>query len=166
MNQDKHHTPIAQVLGRIPSGIFVLTVGDDTGRETGMLASWVQQASFDPPQITAAVKRERYVNQWLQKRPFAVLNLLGEAEKNLLGHFGRGFKEDEPAFHTLEFTRGPATGLPALSDALGYLECRVAGQFDSADHVVYLLEILGAGVGESLHEESPMVHVRKSGLSY
>ncbi len=50
MNQDKHHTPIAQVLGRIPSGIFVLTVGDDTGRETGMLASWVQQASFDPPE--------------------------------------------------------------------------------------------------------------------
>lgn len=154
------------MLGRIPSGIFVLTVGDDSGRETGMLASWVQQASFDPPQVTVVVKRERYVNQWLQKRPVAILNLLGESAKNLLGHFGRGFKEDEPAFQSLEFTRGPATALPALSDALGYLECRIAGMMESGDHVVYLLEIIGAGVGETLHEESPMVHVRKSGLSY
>ena len=154
------------MLGRIPSGIFVLTVGDDSGRETGMLASWVQQASFDPPQVTIAVKRERYVNQWLQRRPFAILNLLGESEKNLLGHFGRGFKEDESAFQGLELVRGPITGLPALSQALSYLECRALSHLDAGDHVIHLMEIVNAGVGEALHEEQPMVHVRKTGLSY
>ncbi|MBI5761813.1 MAG: flavin reductase [Planctomycetales bacterium] len=166
MNYDKHHTAVAQVLGRIPSGIFVLTIGDDSGRETGMLASWVQQASFDPPQITIAVKRERYVNQWLPRRPFVILNLLGDSDKNLLGHFGRGFKEDEPAFQGIELARGPVTGLPCLTEALGYIECRAISHLDAGDHVIHLLEILGAGLGESLHEESPMVHVRKSGLTY
>ena len=166
MNHDKHHTAVAQVLGRIPSGIFVLTVGDDSGRETGMLASWVQQASFDPPQLTIAIKRERYVNDWLLRRPFVVLNLVGESEKTLLGHFGRGFKEDEPAFAGIEIARGPATGLPALTTALGFLECRVIGQLPTGDHVIHLLEIVDATAGETLHEEQPMVHVRKSGLSY
>lgn len=166
MTNDKHRSTVAQVLGRVPSGIFVLTVGDDSGHETGMLASWVQQASFDPPQVTVAVKRERYVNQWLKRRPFAILNLLGESEKNLLGLFGRGFKEDEPAFHGIELVRGPATGLPALSEALGYLECRAVSQLDAGDHVIHLFEIVNAGAGETLHEEPPMVHVRKSGLSY
>ena len=44
------------VLGRVPSGIFILTVG--TGdRATGMLASWVMQAGFEPPMVTVAVKQ-------------------------------------------------------------------------------------------------------------
>ena len=51
-------------LGRVPSGLFILTarVGD---RETGMLASWVQQCSFDPPQVSAAFARDRWVLDWL-----------------------------------------------------------------------------------------------------
>ena len=46
---------IGPVLGRTPSGVFILTASSGDGQETGMLASWVQQASFDPPAITVAV---------------------------------------------------------------------------------------------------------------
>ena len=51
---------LAAALGRIPSGLFVLTATSG-GAETGMLASWVQQCSFDPPQVTVAVNKERDV---------------------------------------------------------------------------------------------------------
>ena len=54
-----------RALGRIPSGLFVVTVcrGDV---ETGMLASWVQQCSFEPPQLDRlSVRRDRTVNDWL-----------------------------------------------------------------------------------------------------
>ena len=47
---------IGKVLGRIPSGIFVLTVKHD-GRATAMLASWVQQAAFAPPAISVALAK-------------------------------------------------------------------------------------------------------------
>ena len=40
-------TEIAPVLGRIPSGIFILTIRH-ADQETGMLASWVMQAGFEP----------------------------------------------------------------------------------------------------------------------
>src|SRR6185369_15859691 len=93
---------IGPVLGRIPSGIFILTVGDGTGRETGMLCSWVQQASFQPPTVTIALRSDRYVNDWLTASKAAVLNLVGESEKQFLVHFGRGFKQDEPAFSGIE----------------------------------------------------------------
>lgn len=156
---------IAPVLGRIPSGIFILTVGDGTGRETGMLCSWVQQASLASPSVTMAVRNDRYVNEWLQTTKQAVLNLVGESAKQLLGHFGRGFKQDEPAFNGIEIKRG-TTGLPCLVDALGYLEGRITGQFFSDDHIIYLLEITAAGQGEMFHEEQPMVHIRKNGLNY
>lgn len=162
---DSQRKEIGTVLGRIPSGIFILTVGDGQGRETGMLCSWVQQAAFDPPLLTLVLKEGRYVNDWLQQSRRAILNLVGESGKELLGHFGRGFKIDEPAFEEIELTRS-ASNLPILTDALGHLECEVVSQTPAGDHVVHLLEVKAVGAGEMLHEERPMVHVRKNGFHY
>ena len=58
---------LAAALGRIPSGLFVLTVRHG-GRELGMLASWVQQCSFEPPQISLAINKERDVLELAESR--------------------------------------------------------------------------------------------------
>ena len=130
-----------------------------------MLCSWVQQASFHPPAVTIAIKKERYVNEWLTSTGRAAINLVGESEKQFLIHFGRGFKSGEPAFEGIDIKRG-VTGVPVLAEALGYLEGNITGHFPAGDHIVHLMEIVAAGAGEMIHEEQPMVHVRKSGLSY
>jgi flavin reductase (DIM6/NTAB) family NADH-FMN oxidoreductase RutF len=156
---------ISPVLGRVPSGVFILTVSDGAGRETGMLASWVQQASFAPPMVSVAINRKRYVHDWLTKSPQVVLSLVGESQKEFLKHFGKGFEPHEPAFEGLEVAQG-ATGLTALTDTLGYLEGRVTGQADAGDHVVYLVEVTGGSSGPRLAHEKPMVHIRKNGFNY
>jgi len=156
---------IASVLGRTPSGIFILTASDGGSRETGMLASWVQQASFDPPMVTVAVNRKRYLNDWLDAAPKLALSMVAEKQFDFLKHFGRGFEPDEPAFEEIEFARG-ITGLPVLSAALGYLEGNVVGQLDAGDHAIYLVEIEGAGTGPDLDSLGPMVHIRKNGFNY
>jgi flavin reductase (DIM6/NTAB) family NADH-FMN oxidoreductase RutF len=149
------------VLGRVPSGIFILTVRHD-GRETGMLASWVMQAGFNPPMVTVAVNRSRYIVDWLDAgAPFA-LNLVGESQKSLLKHFGHGFPPDEPAFEGVEISRSPAE-LPVLTGALGYLECIPKSHIESADHRIYLAEVRH---GELIVDTQPLIHVRKSGLHY
>ncbi len=156
---------VAPVLGRMPSGIFVLTAGDGLGHNTGMLASWVQQASFDPPAVTVAVNKKRYLNDWLDKSPQLALSLVGESQTEFLKHFGRGFDPDQPAFEGIATTLA-ANGLPVLRDALGYLDGRVTGRLETGDHLVYLLEITGAGSGENLQSENPMIHIRKNGMNY
>jgi flavin reductase (DIM6/NTAB) family NADH-FMN oxidoreductase RutF len=156
---------IAPVLGRTPSGIFVLTASDGDGRETGMLASWVQQASFAPPMVSVAVNRKRFLHDWLEKSSQVALSMLAESQSRFLKHFGRGFEPDEPAFEGLQIIRGE-TGRPVLAESLGYLEGRVTGQAAAGDHVVYLVEILGAGSGENITTQKPMVHIRKNGFNY
>src|SRR5437870_13882150 len=89
------------VLGQIPSGIFVLTIGTGA-RSTGMLASWVMQAGFEPPMVSVAVKLGRYVCDWLSERQPFVLNVVQHGQKGLLKHFSHGFKPGEPAFDGLE----------------------------------------------------------------
>src|SRR5689334_19879486 len=95
---------VAAVLGKVPSGLFILTVrhGD---QETGMLASWVMQAGFEPPMVSVAVKQGRYVGEWLTAGTPFVLNALGETHKSLLSHFGRGFEPAEAAFSGLKVER-------------------------------------------------------------
>ncbi|MCH8993319.1 MAG: VCBS repeat-containing protein, partial [Acidobacteria bacterium] len=94
-------TDIGTAIGRIPSGIFILTArkGDET---TGMLASWVNQASFEPPMFTVAVQKDRYLAGWLKEGSRVALNVLSDDEKGMISHFGRGFEPGEDAFTGVE----------------------------------------------------------------
>jgi flavin reductase (DIM6/NTAB) family NADH-FMN oxidoreductase RutF len=156
MNKD-----LNAILGRVPSGIFILTAG--TGdRATGMLASWVMQAGFDPPMVTVAVKQGRYVGDWIARGEPFVLNVVGEGQKNLLKHFSHGFEPGAPAFEGLEI-RPCASGVPVLVEAVGRLECEPASHVDSTDHRIFLARVVRGGLQ---HDLPPMVHIRKSGANY
>ena len=150
--------------GRIPSAVAIVTVGDGAERETGMLASWVQQASFDPPMVTLAVNSKRYLNDWLQSGASVAINVIGEGGGAFLKHFGKGFEPDEPAFEGLD-TQSAANGRTVLNGALGYLEGTVAGATPAGDHVIYLVELTDAGPAPA-EGARPMVHIRKSGFHY
>ncbi|HMO87498.1 MAG TPA: flavin reductase family protein [Lacipirellulaceae bacterium] len=153
-------SPLA-VLGRIPSGIFILTSG--TGEQaTGMLASWVMQSGFDPPMVTVAVRHGRYVGDWLTAgQPFA-LNVVAADQHRLLKHFAKGFEPGEPAFDGLQTVSG-TLGPTLLVDAVGHLECRPKGHVDSGDHRVFLAEVVA---GRLQGDAAPMVHIRTSGSHY
>lgn len=148
-------------LGQVPSGIFILTVG--TGdRATGMLASWVMQAGFEPPTISVAVKQGRYVCDWLTEGQPFVLNMVGDGQKQFLKHFAKGFEPGQPAFEGIA-TSKCRTGVPMLTEAIAHLECEPAEHVDSGDHRVFLARVVrGAADGET----GPMVHIRKSGSRY
>lgn len=153
--------PWAAALGRIPSGLFVVTLRTAAG-ETGMLASWVQQCSFDPPQVTVAVRRGRPVLDSLAPGTAFVVNVIPEGGKSLIAHFGKGFDPGEPAFTGLDVTR-PADSAVVLAAALAWLDCRVAAQIDAGDHTLVVGRVVGGGV---LHDGKPTTHVRKDGLRY
>jgi len=150
------------VLGRVPSGIFVLTIG--TGpRATGMLSSWAMQAGFEPPMVSVAVKQGRYVcDRLTEGQPF-VLNVLGETQAKLKKHFARGFEPGTPAFEGLEITHC-ARGVPILKEALGHMECEPVRHVDSGDHRIFLANVVRGKLNRS--DERPMVHIRKSGANY
>ena len=155
---------VAEALGRLPSGLFILTArrGD---RSTGLLASWVQQAGFDPPMVTVAIGRDRYVADWVLEAGRFVLNQLRAGDKHLLKHFARGYGPDEPAFAGLDLT-DDASGGPVLAAALAYLDLEVAGDLDGGgDHRVLLGRVVDGGLLPG-DRRDPMIHVRRNGLHY
>src|SRR4051794_35792180 len=101
MSEGDRLKPLAAALGRIPSGLFILTARNGDA-ETGMLASWVQRCSFDPPQVTVAVRNDRELLAWLEPGAAFTLNVLDDTETDMVVHFGRGFRLSEPAFTGLD----------------------------------------------------------------
>jgi flavin reductase (DIM6/NTAB) family NADH-FMN oxidoreductase RutF len=161
MKPEDPHRQMAAALGRIPSGIFILTLTRDH-IETGMLASWVQQCSFEPPQLSVAIRQGRDIIGLLGEGAAFTLNILEAAQTDMIGHFGRGFTLEQDAFAGLEVRRPPGKG-PILEESLAYLECQVVGRIPAGDHDLFLGRVL---TGELLDEGQPMVHVRKNGLHY
>ena len=153
--------PLAAALGRIPSGLFVLTLsrGDI---ETGMLASWVQQSSFQLPLISLAINPKRDIAGLLTADSLFTLNILEDTQTDMIVHFGRGFTLNEPAFTDLDVIRGQSNG-PILQEALAFLTCQVKGRHPAGDHDLFIAQVID---GRMLDEGHPMVHVRKSGTHY
>jgi flavin reductase (DIM6/NTAB) family NADH-FMN oxidoreductase RutF len=152
---------LAAALGRIPSGVAILTARRGT-QATGMLTSWVQQCAFEPPSVSVAVKQGRPMNAWLTNGTYFVLNLLAESHKNFVAHFGRGFALEVPAFEGLELGAS-AHNQPIILQALAHLECEITSRVAVGDHDLLLARTVSGsmqGCGE------PMVHLRKSGFRY
>jgi flavin reductase (DIM6/NTAB) family NADH-FMN oxidoreductase RutF len=152
---------LGAALGRIPSGLFIITVRHGP-HETGLLASWIQQCSFEPPLVTFAIKHGRFIADWLPVGAGLTVNILDDTQTDLIGHFGRGFEPDEPAFRGLEIRRRDREP-PILEECLGYLDCRVVSRHPAGDHELFIAEVAAGGL---LNEGRPMVHVRKSGMHY
>ena len=152
---------LAGALGRVPSGIFVVTVASDA-IATGMLASWVQQCSFRPPRISLAIKPDREITKLLAIGAGFTLNILESSQTDAVAHFGKGFALTEDAFKGLSVERR-ANGGPVLTEALAYLDCTVVQRVAAGDHDLFLADIRAGGV---LDEGQPMIHIRKNGMHY
>ena len=158
--------PMGAALGRIPSGLFVVTWRDGD-RDRGMLASWVMQGGFVPPMLTIAIAPSRDLVAAIDQCRHFVVNVLTEQQRQLLARFGRPAAVGEDPFAGLRVDRTPA-GNAALADAASWLECRPASQTgggggQSGDHIVILARVTAAGSGPDV---PPLVHLRRNGLRY
>ena len=57
------HKALAAALAGAPSWLFILLRENES--ETGMLVSWVQQCSFEPPLLSLALRQGRDLLAWL-----------------------------------------------------------------------------------------------------
>jgi flavin reductase (DIM6/NTAB) family NADH-FMN oxidoreductase RutF len=152
---------IARALGRIPSGLFVVTAGrgDDL---VAMLASWVQQAGFTPPAITLALQADRPLLARIRRERRFCLSILPSGRLDLLRTFATSVGPGTAAFTGIAMATTPG-GHAYPRDCHAWLECELLGEARWSDHVV-----VGAAVrdGERLDAAAPVVHVRRTGQSY
>ena len=158
---DSPPSPLARALGRIPSGLFLVTTLD-AGRPVGFVGSFVQQVGFEPPTVCVAVGKARGPLAALRASGAFGISILDAPSGGVMGRFFR--KLDPPAtpFDGLQLVRA-RTGSPLIGEALAWLDCELAGEHELADHVAVFGRVVD---GALLRDGEPSVHLRKNGLSY
>ncbi len=156
-------TPTEQALGRIVGSLCVLTAQQGEV-SSGMLASWVSQATFTPPGITVAVSKDRAVESLLYTKNAFVLNVLPDDNyQGLMKHFLKPFGPGEDRFSGID-TEESENGSPILKDALSYLECEVENRMECGDHwLIYAIVKNGQVLKQNA---KTALHHRKSGRTY
>jgi flavorubredoxin/flavin reductase (DIM6/NTAB) family NADH-FMN oxidoreductase RutF len=157
-----------KALGRLSGGLYVVTARQGEGeaaRSGAMVASWVSQASFEPPGLTVAVAKDRAIEALLQMDDRFVLNILREDNhQQLLRHFLKRFPPGADRFAGVATLDGVAAGGPVLGDALAYLGCRVAQRMEGPDHWIIYAVVEEGNVADA--SASTAVHHRKVGNHY
>ena len=134
-----------KAMGRISGGLYIITA--KKGNMSGaMLASWVAQASFDPPGFTIAVAKDRAIESLMHVGDRFVLNIL-EADnyQHLMKHFLKRFPPGADRFAGVK-TQTAENGSPILTDALAYLECEVVSRMEANDHWIVYSKVDGGRV--------------------
>jgi flavin reductase (DIM6/NTAB) family NADH-FMN oxidoreductase RutF len=170
-SQNEPSDAVGAALGRIPSGLFVVTwrgrEPDADASDRAMLASWIMQGGFVPPLITIAVSTSRDLLSAIDQCTPFVVNVLGESQRSLVARFGKPATPGEDPFAGLTVNRSPA-GAAVIPEAAAWLECQAVTQAGGTggqmgDHVIILARVLAAGTGP---EQQPLVHTRRNGLRY
>ncbi|MDH6060507.1 diflavin flavoprotein [Chrysosporum bergii ANA360D] len=130
-------TPMEQAVGRIVGSVCVISAkqGDVS---TGMLGSWVSQATFNPPGLTVAIAKDRAIESLMYPGGKFTLNILEEdSYLEYTKHFRKNFAPGEDRFANFSTTVAD-NGCVVLTDALAYVECSVDQRMECGDHwVVY-----------------------------
>jgi flavin reductase (DIM6/NTAB) family NADH-FMN oxidoreductase RutF len=134
-------------LRHFTTGMVIVGSKGAADEVNAMTANWVLQVSFHPPLVAVAVEQDAHTRQLIDQGKVFSINVVragGDAEA-LVGKFVKparraGNKLEDEEFHTGE------TGAPLLSRALSWVECRVVDQHTTGDHILYIGEVVGAGV--------------------
>ncbi|CAI5500084.1 unnamed protein product [Closterium sp. Naga37s-1] len=156
---------VEQAVGRVVGSLCVVSaISGDGDAQSAMLASWVSQASFNPPGVTVAVAKERALESLVLVGGKFALSVLGEknvgaVSKQLL----KPFQPGEPRFGDLP-TKQASNGATILADAISYMECTVQTRMETGDHWVVYATV---DSGDVMDEKTlTALHHRKTGSRY
>lgn len=153
---------IAQALGRIPSGLFILTASHED-RRAGMLVSWVQQVGFAPAMVSLAVAKGRPILPLMSESKKFGLCQMAEGEKIILRKFASHSEINDDPFLGFEMDGRTKLNVPILKNVLSFMECEITCHMDvNSDHDIFVGLIRNA----CLNAGEPCVHLRPNGYKY
>ncbi len=119
-----------QAVGRIVGSLCVLTACKDN-QHSGVLTSWVSQATFNPPGVMIAVSTDQNADLINHPGDKLVLNILNEG-RNVRRNFSY---RSSNSFGNLT-TKTASNGCLIIEEALAYLECTVHNRLESGDRTL------------------------------
>jgi flavorubredoxin/flavin reductase (DIM6/NTAB) family NADH-FMN oxidoreductase RutF len=157
---ETHIDRTEQAVGRIAGSLCVITHRQDNSH-SGILTSWVSQATFNPPGLMIAIAEDQNADLLIHPGNQFVLNILQEG-RNLRRYFSSR-SSTENLFAELA-VKTANNGCLMLNNALAYLECTVQQQMVCGDRWLIYATVDKGEVLEPIGITA--IQQRKSGSHY
>jgi flavin reductase (DIM6/NTAB) family NADH-FMN oxidoreductase RutF len=141
MNEDARKA----LLRAIPHGLYIVTTGAGDNAH-GFTATWLTQASFKPPLVMLAVRRDSFAHAAMSQNKHFAVNYLDKDSRAIAEAFFKPPRAENGKFGIHGFSPAPETGSPVLDAALGWLDCKRIHTFEHGDHSIMVGEVLEASV--------------------
>lgn len=154
-------TPYIQALGKTPSGLFIITSAHN-GLRAGYLASFVQQASFEPVIFSVACHPDRYPYRLMLESGKFGISIIPQDDTILMKTFAKGHGPEEDLIMDVEHE--DVEGVPLLKNSIGGAVFDVIEIVQPGDHMIVFGQVMDGRLYQG--EKEPWVHVRKHALTY
>ena len=141
------------VLGHYPTGVAVITATTPDG-PVGLSINSFTSVSLEPPLVLFCPALSSTTWPMLREVGRIAINVLSAGQEAVSRLFA---SRSGDRFASVGHTVG-GNGAPLLSDALGWLECRVQAEYPAGDHTVVIAEIERMGVHTEIAD--PLVFFR------
>jgi flavin reductase (DIM6/NTAB) family NADH-FMN oxidoreductase RutF len=151
-----------QTLRLFTYGMYVVTAAHQDAFAAGSV-TWLSQASFEPPLIMVAVRKDSGLHGLVEASGSFAVNILAADQKEAASAFFRPTEVKDGKINGYAFESGPETGAPLLLELPAWCEARVSDAIKEGDHTVYVAEVINAGLRDP---EAEAMVLRDTGWSY
>jgi flavin reductase (DIM6/NTAB) family NADH-FMN oxidoreductase RutF len=121
--------------------VHAITTATADGRRNANIATWVMQTAMGGKMLCVALYKIDYTIELVRESGLLNVNLLAETQTGLIAKIGRKSGRDSDKFKRLPHALDER-GCPYLTEAVGYVQCRVLHTADSGDHELFVCEVL------------------------
>jgi len=131
---------------KYPEWIVMVVSRDAKGTPNVMPAGWAMLCSGDPLYVAVSISYANYTCQCIRETREFVFAWAGEGQGRLVDRTGSTSGRDIRKFEEFAIAWSPPAviDVPLLGGAAANLECKVAHEYDSGDHMIFVGEVVAA----------------------
>ncbi|MGH2843389.1 MAG: flavin reductase family protein [Solirubrobacteraceae bacterium] len=137
-----HPENFRQVLSRLPTGVVVVTGGQEP-QPYGLVCGSFMSVSLEPPLVAVAPAKTSTSWPAIRAAGNFCANVLAADQEHLARRFA---VPGGDKFTGVAWRPAPATGAPLLDGVAAWIDCRIYKEIEAGDHWLVLGEVLELSV--------------------
>jgi flavin reductase (DIM6/NTAB) family NADH-FMN oxidoreductase RutF len=135
---------------KYPEAVVLAIARDTNGVPNPIALGWSMMTSFEPPMLAISIGKTRYSCDVVRSAGEFVLSFPSDEMAEEVLFYGTRSGRDVAKLKEYGADTAPAAAIDCviLANAVANFECRVAGELDTGDHVIFAGEVVAAHVGD------------------
>lgn len=138
------------VTRKYPEGVAIVIAKDGEGKFNPITVCWLMRTSFDPPMLAVSIGKARHSRAAIHDSGEFVVSIASAKMSQDAVFFGSVSGQDIDKLAERGTETLPATKIDGvlLANAVANFECKLIGEVETGDHVLFIGQIVAAHMHE------------------